>query len=175
MRNPWFHVCSSRKWTRNSPKKKGWQRQALTVFYHHVNDVERRPAHSKQSHHCHHHDHSSLLLPRPTSKHGVGWLCLSKRVRVIANALLLEPTSLRHTFSKCWWIHFLRLFVGRLSAFPHLYSLHTVHIPVISAQPESRTLQRLQTHSKHVFNLPNKPADRGRNWRGEEFYSQQGG
>lgn len=38
---------------------------ALTVFNHHVDGVERCPAHSKESYHSHHHNDSPLLIPGP--------------------------------------------------------------------------------------------------------------
>lgn len=105
--------------------------------------MERCPAHSKESHHCHHHDHSSLLPPRPTKKHGIGWICLSKCVSVLPNALLFEPTSLNHTFSSVG-----ELPEGRLSAFPLLYSLCTLHTPVVSAQSGTRLDCR---HTSSIF------------------------
>lgn len=43
--------------------------QILTVFYHHVNHMERGPTDCKEKHHCDHHYNCSLLLPEIASRH----------------------------------------------------------------------------------------------------------
>lgn len=76
-----------------------WEKQALTIFNHHVNHVERCPTYSKESHHCHHHNDSSLLLPGPIRIHCVSQLLLGRCVNLVAKQLKFKSRLLNDTFS----------------------------------------------------------------------------
>lgn len=61
--------------------------QILTVFYHHVNHMERGPTECKEKHHHHHHNNCLLLPPEIASRHSIlnhyeltgSYMCLQVR------------------------------------------------------------------------------------------------
>ena len=131
-----------------------WEGQVLTVLNHHVNNMERCPARSEESHHCHHHNDSPLLLPRPTRGHCVGSLSHGN-VLNSKTGIKAELSPLQHSS-----IAFSNLF------HPYLHSLHAISMLVTCAHCGPGSTRLLAWIISLIFKQINGPMQRRRHREG---------